>query len=438
MSILTHNNKIGKISNGITSKQTADLVFQVQGQAFLQWLYNPNDPYAATSLPNPNGYLAFASSTANSAIIDYGDGVVETHQFYHYGGFFFLAFSSQIGYAPNTAIANYNPIDNHIFQDGNTDLRDVHIIISNANSIFEIISSVVFFYNELPPNMFTLNNLSYLALSYTEKLTSFPYEFVLLKKITTLNLNTIASTLLIQFPTQFLSFPMLSVLSISGVFDFSDLEASNAKDIAVYGSKLTSLVASACKMSDIPIEWAKLTNLTSLNIDSNNFTKPPDNINFMSTTIQVFSFAGGHSTNTTITDWNDFSNLINMTNLYYYAAPNFSTDFPSWISAFTKLRQLNFMDSYLTDTRLTAHITSVYNFIIANASMTGLASLPFRGMSINTYYAPSNKTPRPSGTYQQPTGYVQGSNNGTPASAMEMIWVLVNQYAHVWTLNPNT
>ena len=39
-----------------------------------------------------------------------------------------------------------------------------------------------------------------------------------------------------------------------------------------------------------------------------------------------------------------------------------------------------------------------------------------------------NTNPRPSGTYEAPTGYIQGSANGTPTSPMQAIYVLVNQY----------
>jgi hypothetical protein len=41
-----------------------------------------------------------------------------------------------------------------------------------------------------------------------------------------------------------------------------------------------------------------------------------------------------------------------------------------------------------------------------------------------------------SGVYQAPTGFVQGSNDGTPASAAEQIYVLVNNYS--WTITYNT
>jgi hypothetical protein len=41
----------------------------------------------------------------------------------------------------------------------------------------------------------------------------------------------------------------------------------------------------------------------------------------------------------------------------------------------------------------------------------------------------------PSGTYQAPAGFVQGSNDGTPASAKEQLYVLVNNYGWTMTFN---
>jgi len=41
----------------------------------------------------------------------------------------------------------------------------------------------------------------------------------------------------------------------------------------------------------------------------------------------------------------------------------------------------------------------------------------------------------PSGTFQAPTGFVLGSNDGTPASAKEEVYVLVNNYEWIITMN---
>lgn len=44
----------------------------------------------------------------------------------------------------------------------------------------------------------------------------------------------------------------------------------------------------------------------------------------------------------------------------------------------------------------------------------------------------------PTGTYQAPEGFEQGVSNGTPASALEMIYVLTHNYAQTWYLVEGT
>ena len=55
-------------------------------------------------------------------------------------------------------------------------------------------------------------------------------------------------------------------------------------------------------------------------------------------------------------------------------------------------------------------------------------------------YVFNNKYPdenqRPSGTEQAPEGFVKGSSNGSPATPMEKIYVLKNNYAQRWTIKP--
>ena len=87
-----------------------------------------------------------------------------------------------------------------------------------------------------------------------------------------------------------------------------------------------------------------------------------------------------------------------------------------------------------TQLRVDTWVDNWYTFITTNAAMTGANTLPFRGMNHNiTSTTIGDGTASPAGTYQQPTGYIQGVNNGTPASPKEKIWVMVNQYGHNWT-----
>lgn len=440
MAILKYGTRFGTIGGKITSHQSANLVFQVQGQAFLQWLYNPDDPYAE---PNPNatmnnGYLNIQSSTPNKATINYGDGVIETYDFYEYNGVYYLAFSSQIGWTPNASIQNYNPIENHVFQDGYTGLRGVVMSLKKPESIISITSLVVLLRNYLPVEIANLGSLQSLNFTYCQYVTSFPYQWIKLASLQSLILVRISQTLLSEYPTSFLRFENLSNLQIREIFDFSDLDASNARMIGNYGDKLSVLNIAESKMSDIPAEWANLTALTELRAFLNSWTNIPNNVNLIPS-IQSLSIG-----NAFLVGWDNL-NLPNLTNLDVgYPSGNvgvgkLSPSFGNTILNSPLLKSIDVHHSFATQSDFDTFIDNFYTFITNNANITGLSTDPWRGMTINEYNANYPLNPAnylPTGTYQQPTGYVQGSANGSPASQFEKVWVLVNQYDHVWKLPP--
>ena len=60
----------------------------------------------------------------------------------------------------------------------------------------------------------------------------------------------------------------------------------------------------------------------------------------------------------------------------------------------------------------------------------------FYGLSINMWSSGYPYDYRPSGTYQAPSGFVKGVNNGNPTTPMEKIYVMQNNYAHSWNIRP--
>lgn len=93
----------------------------------------------------------------------------------------------------------------------------------------------------------------------------------------------------------------------------------------------------------------------------------------------------------------------------------------------TALKEFYLNGSYNTTTRVDAFINSFYDLVVNNAFISGVSTDPFRSMIVNVTGGV------PTGVYQQPAGYVQGSDNGTPASQKEKLWVLANQYSHTIT-----
>jgi hypothetical protein len=137
-----------------------------------------------------------------------------------------------------------------------------------------------------------------------------------------------------------------------------------------------------------------------------------------------------------LTDWGDFSGADNLEKINIQWQQKLSMMWPSWFTALKKLRTFDCHASFETLESMNNFVDSVYNFITVNASKN-VGNTQFRQMNIITYSAslPANSW-RPSGTFQAPSGYLQGSNNGSPVNQMEKIYVLINQYAHSWTIKP--
>lgn len=142
---------------------------------------------------------------------------------------------------------------------------------------------------------------------------------------------------------------------------------------------------------------------------------------------------------TGVTSFSGFSACVELTTLILSRNSALPAAVPSWFSGLTKLKTIQAAAVYGTQARVNAFVDSLYSFVVANASITGTTSAPFRGMTIDingsTSFDTGNSV-RPSGIYQQPSGYLQGTTSGTPATQMEKIWVLTFQYGHTWTVKP--
>lgn len=161
-----------------------------------------------------------------------------------------------------------------------------------------------------------------------------------------------------------------------------------------------------------------------------------------------------------LSDWSNLAGLTNLTALSVsgysinYLGTYVSSDLPSFLTATTKIKAVTasgiFRAAPNPQSVIDAFITNIYNFVSATATkaVNGVSnSLPLRGMTWKLLSGSGNyvagtvattadqdvTTKPPSGVYQQPTGYVKGTSNGSPASPMEMVWVLTAQYG--WAMS---
>ena len=130
---------------------------------------------------------------------------------------------------------------------------------------------------------------------------------------------------------------------------------------------------------------------------------------------------------------------MNLTTMNFHNVTNMPATLPIGIETCPSLKAYSTNSSYKTQVRIDNVITDAYNRVNTYASKTVgntlLRQVTWTNAIAATAFGFNN---RPTGIYQQPTGYIQGSNNGTPASPMEMVWVLVNQYKWKITLTNET
>ena len=213
---------------------------------------------------------------------------------------------------------------------------------------------------------------------------------------------------------------------VSSKLDQIYLLAATLNYLKIQGTPITDNNAG---MGSLPANFNLLVNLTRFELIGTSHTIIPDVLNNIPSINNLYI---GYTS--LLTSWGDISSLINLKVLTINNSVNLSVTLPAYFSNFVNLRSMQAQGCFKTQLRVDTWVDNWYTFITTNAAMTGANTLPFRGMNhniANTIIGDS--TASPAGTYQQPTGYVVGSNNGTPASPKEKIWVMVNQYGHTWT-----
>lgn len=252
--------------------------------------------------------------------------------------------------------------------------------------------------------------------------------------VTTLVANNITSTVLTSIPLWVTRSKIQNLRFVGGV-NFSNIATSNLDKLHnILG--LYSFVTSGFTLSeanfpaslkDSPtLRQLGMADLTNTIYQKINDCRQLTHLSFGYS--QNFVGGSGFLGEGNFSDWG--VGVGGMTNLIYLSA-NFCLSMPSSLPTGMEssgLKTVEFRNSFLTEPRMTALINDAYSRVTAVASMTtGNTTMRNIFFDLGFITTPGNQI-RPSGTYQQPSGYVQGSNNGSPASPMEKIWVLVKQY----------
>jgi hypothetical protein len=412
-----------------------NLVLQFQGATF---------PVAVDNNDTARFQLYFSAPA--TIAIDYGNGVVNNYSttFISTGVYTFkiINIGSTSAYTPQSY-----ETPSYSYPDNLSTANRVVTISFNRGLLFSISIALMRLANQdlifglsRYPNLKTFDVHQVGNGGYqTGAISNINWENALASKITTVYINNCFNSNSIFYgtiPSFFFSMPIQQLSVGDQGMASKTFAQSNLAGIYQLASTLTYLTIQGVGLTDnnygdgaLPANFNTLTKLTSLSIVGTVHTIIPAVINtIVSLTTLTFAFNGA------ATDYGDISGLVNLTNLTVEANPNFTTSIPSYFSSFTKLKTLDFRSCYRTQIRIDTAISNIYAFIVANAAKTGTSANPFRSMTMMIgIFATGDGTAVPSGTYQQPAGYVQGSSNGSPATSLEMVWVMVNQYSHTWT-----
>lgn len=415
MTVIKYNNRVNKF-NGRILNYKSEFEFIFIGSQF------PNSGIL------PELKMFFTSPV--SVKVDFGNGVVNTYN--SILDVFLMSNPGNIGAAQSSG--------NYIYPDGLNIERKIKLTISNPDAL----SYINFQFLAIKEQVLSINfnlykNLKGLAFRYLGgiildidasflNLTSF-VEYVSYGSF------SLVSKFYGAIPDVVLAKNTLKRLSVGDAgfngktFAQSKLDqvATSFPDLEAFSIYLTNLTDTNGGQGALPSNFVNLTKLREFTIDQGRYTKPPDILNYIPALERINIVYSNY-----LTSFGDLSVMASRLKLLNFTYQNnLTTTLPVWMSAATSLKGFFMTDSLFGTTRVNLWVDNWYAFIVASAAISGANTLPFRGMT----HRISGNNGIPSGTYQQPSGYVAGVSNGTPVSQKEKVWVMVNQYGHNWTTN---
>ena len=415
MTVIKYNNRVNRF-NGRILNYKSEFEFIFIGSQF------PNSGI------QPELKMTFTSPV--SVKVDFGNGVVNTYN--SILGVFLMSNPGNIGAAQSSG--------NYIYPDGLNIERKIKLTISNPDALSYINFQLLAIKEQVLFINFNLyKNLTGLAFRYLGgRILDIDASFLNLTSFveyTSFGSFSLVSKFYGAIPDVILAKNTLKTLAIGDAgfngktFAQSKLDqvATSFPDLEAFSIYLTNLTDTNGGQGALPSNFVNLTKLREFTIDQGRYTKPPDILNYIPALERINIVYSNY-----LTSFGDLSVMASRLKLLNFTYQNNSpTTLPVWMSAATSLKFFLMTDSLIGTTRVNLWVDNWYAFIVASAAISGANTLPFRGMT----HRISGTNGIPSGTYQQPSGYVAGVSNGTPASQKEKVWVMVNQYGHNWTTN---
>lgn len=403
-----------------------------------------------------NAFIEFRSKEPGSVTIDWGDGNEETFDFVKSdSGYYVLAFRSlAVGYRKDPSDPNWGlgknpagdyikPYPNHHYADNTQTARVVGMAFTNIVNYF---SSVALRLSGFP--LLETPDLEHLTIRYARGISEIPVSRIAkLKKLRYLGLAEIGSTLQ-YLPDELFGMPELESLILDGVANLSNNDASNIRKVKA-ASRLNYLSLRGCHLTNYIREFNDIPMLSTLRIGDgggSQLTPQFPEVQTINPAITDFDWIGGSDGAAYgRANWGSLLDrgVENLTVLNAALSPDIPLPIPSFIYQMRAMATFRFNSSARTQLRTNDFIGSMYAFVTQWLQLTrnavaldGLRN-QFYGLRVVMY---DTQFPgwafKPSGTYQAPAGFVEGSADGTPTTPMERIYVLEKNYAQTWVVKP--
>lgn len=416
-----------------------------------------NNPY--------NTFVEFRSRKPGMANVDWGDGIKEQFPMTKVQGqdnyrIIFRSLAIQHRKNPNTTWwfrkedgSQYVPVENHAYADGRRDVQravsiDFTCDIYYAN--IQICKMTSFPIVDIP-------DLETLIVSHTMHVNDgIPVDKLSRsKKLTYIELQNVGQRMT-EMPEAITNKTEVYCLNLFNMLDLRDIEASGIRNVKNM-KKLNTLNLSSCYLDRYIKEFNDLPKLNSLYmtpapsgmwnyLDLN--TIPSFEVDKINPMITAFVFFQDWMASERRTGWNDDN--MSGRGLEYLASFSASDcnslrmdKLPDYIYEMRAITLFSVNNSTHSQKRSDDFVDSFYKLVTEwdQITMTSVANdgkrNQFYGLSVSMYNSTfPTENQRPSGTEQAPEGFVKGSSNGSPATPMEKIYVLKNNYAQKWTIKP--
>lgn len=427
--------------------------FQVKHNWFPKSFYSDDN---ANFVPEPiaccsvNSGIIFQSPNYFTCIVDYGDGYTAQYSAGLVGSSYTIVLKSLVfdGYkkpGSHWKGAGETVAEPHHYEDDDKSVMRT-VIVTFSNPITYISANTIVL-NAFP--ILESASLNTIVVSENKYIPDIPYES--LSRVPNLTYISIKSTgsRIVGFPKSFWDKTQLETLAMEHSLDCFDIESSGIRNVRNF-KNLTDLNMSSNYIPTYLKEYNELPNLRALawyvgplknKIPDIDWSLYPsmDEVNEYHPNlggINVVSYRDSGRDKFPV-----LRRGINWNKAYGFSCSSVGSlenRYPDWLYDVRNLKQLSRVNSVaLTNiSKQDDIVNEFYDFVTGweYITMSEVASDGNRnqfygvilGLVDNVNYP--DRDPRPSGVYQAPEGFVKGSANGNPATPMEKIYVLVNNY----------